>query len=121
MIWECSISFFSGIIISTIGLLFSNQRSRQKKDMQQELKIRNLEAEKWRKELTGHFSQSAEFLEKMAKDYRNLCRSVAHSSNNVQNDHNLHTSLSNGPGFSESEANNDQMPVKIMQECAKKD
>ncbi|MCE1654056.1 DUF1043 family protein, partial [Enterobacter hormaechei] len=70
------------------------------------------ELEEYRKELVGHFARSAELLDNMARDYRQLYQHMAKSS---------HELMPNMPAqenpfnyrLTESEADNDQSPVKM--------
>ncbi|MBG0749558.1 putative cytochrome d ubiquinol oxidase subunit 3 [Pectobacterium carotovorum subsp. carotovorum PCCS1] len=91
---------------------FGNRKLRQQQVLQNELEKSKTELEDYRQELVGHFARSAELLDNMADDYRQLYQHMAKSSNNL---------LPNVPGqdnpfkyrLTESEADNDQAPVNM--------
>ncbi|MCS5945430.1 DUF1043 family protein [Klebsiella variicola subsp. variicola] len=70
------------------------------------------ELEEYREELVSHFARSAELLDNMAHDYRQLYQHMAKSSNNL-----LPDSMADANPFrnrlEESEASNDQAPVQM--------
>lgn len=80
--------------------------------LQNELEKSKTDLEEYRQELVGHFARSAELLDNMARDYRQLYQHMAKSSNNLLPD----LPLQDNPfryRLTESEADNDQAPVKL--------
>ncbi|MBZ4317447.1 DUF1043 family protein, partial [Mycobacterium tuberculosis] len=80
--------------------------------LQYELEKNKAELEEYREELVSHFARSAELLDNMAHDYRQLYQHMAKSSNNL-----LPDSMADANPFrnrlEESEASNDQAPVQM--------
>ena len=69
------------------------------------------ELEEYRKELVSHFARSAELLDNMAKDYRQLYQHMAKSSSELMPE----LSAQDNPfsyRLTEAEADNDRAPVK---------
>jgi uncharacterized membrane-anchored protein YhcB (DUF1043 family) len=91
---------------------FGNKKLREQRSQQYELEKTKAELADYREELTSHFAQSAELLDNMARDYRQLYQHMAKGSNDL---------LPNLPGeknpfayqLTESEADNDQVPVQM--------
>ncbi|MFC3394103.1 Z-ring associated protein ZapG [Brenneria rubrifaciens] len=113
MTWEYAlIGLIAGIIIGAIAMRFGNRKLRQQEVLQNELEKSKAELEEYRQELVGHFARSAELLDNMAHDYRQLYQHMAKSSNNL---------LPDVPGqdnpfkyrLTEAEADNDQAPVDM--------
>ncbi|ASN87458.1 MULTISPECIES: Z-ring associated protein ZapG [Pectobacterium] len=113
MTWEYAlIGLVVGIIIGAVAMRFGNRKLRQQQVLQNELEKSKTELEDYRQELVGHFARSAELLDNMADDYRQLYQHMAKSSNNL---------LPHVPGqdnpfkyrLTESEADNDQAPVNM--------
>lgn len=113
MIWEYAlIGLIAGIIIGAVAMRFGNRKMRQQQALQHELEKNKAELEEYRQELVGHFARSAELLDNMAHDYRQLYQHMAKSSNNL---------LPDVPGqdnpfkyrLTEAEADNDQAPVDM--------
>ncbi|WP_338560475.1 Z-ring associated protein ZapG [Erwinia sp. E_sp_B04_7] len=113
MTWEYAlIGLVVGLIIGAVAMRFGNSKLREQRSMQYELEKTKAELADYREELTGHFAQSAELLDNMARDYRQLYQHMAKGSNDL---------LPNLPGeknpfayqLTESEADNDQVPVQM--------
>lgn len=113
MTWEYAlIGLIAGIIIGAVAMRFGNRKMRQQQALQHELEKNKAELEEYRQELVGHFARSAELLDNMADDYRQLYQHMAKSSNNL---------LPDVPGqdnpfkyrLTEAEADNDQVPVDM--------
>lgn len=80
--------------------------------MKNELEKSKAELDEYRQELVGHFARSAELLDNMATDYRQLYQHMAKSSNNLlpdmpEQDNPFNYRLTG------SEADNDQVPVQM--------
>ena len=101
-----------GIIVGAVVMRFGNKKLREQRSMQYELEKSKAELADYREELTNHFAQSAELLDNMARDYRQLYQHMAKGSNDL---------LPNLPGqqnpfayqLTEAEADNDQVPVQM--------
>lgn len=113
MTWEYAlIGLVVGIVIGAVAMRFGNRKLRQQQVLQNELDKSKTELEEYRQELVGHFARSAELLDNMARDYRQLYQHMAKGSNDL---------LPNLPGeknpfayqLTESEADNDQVPVEM--------
>lgn len=91
---------------------FRQPQLRQQQALQFELEKNKAELEEYREELVSHFARSAELLDNMAHDYRQLYQHMAKSSNNL-----LPDSMADANPFrnrlAESEASNDQAPVQM--------
>nr|WP_314264377.1 Z-ring associated protein ZapG [uncultured Moellerella sp.] len=113
MTWEYAlIGLVVGFIIGALVVRYGNTKLRQQKTMQVELDKKNLELEEYRKELVGHFARSAELLDNMARDYRQLYQHMVKSSSELMPD----MPMQDNPfhyQLTESEADNDQAPVKL--------
>ncbi|BBI92333.1 Z-ring associated protein ZapG [Serratia symbiotica] len=113
MTWEYAlVGLVFGIVIGAVAMRFGNRKLRQQQALQHELDKSKTELEKYRQELVGHFAYSAELLDNMARDYRQLYQHMAKSSNNLLPD------LPNQENpfryqLTEAEADNDQAPVAI--------
>ena len=113
MTWEYAlIGLVVGIIIGAVAMRFGNRKLRQQQALQFELEKNKAELEEYRQELVSHFARSAELLDNMAHDYRQLYQHMAKSSNNL-----LPDSMADANPFrnrlEESEASNDQAPVQM--------
>lgn len=113
MTWEYGlIGLVIGLIIGSVAMRFGNRKLREQRSMQYELEKSKAELADYRKELTNHFAHSAELLDNMARDYRQLYQHMAKGSNDL---------LPDLPGeknpfayqLTEAEADNDQAPVQI--------
>ncbi|SFU40058.1 Z-ring associated protein ZapG [Xenorhabdus koppenhoeferi] len=84
MTWEYALI---GLIIGFIGgalvVRFGSSKLRQQNALQAELEKNRAELEEYRKELVSHFARSAELLDNMARDYRQLYQHMAKSSNEL--------------------------------------
>ena len=105
MTWEYAlIGLVVGIVIGAIAMRFGNRKLRQQQVLQNELEKSKNELEQYRQELVSHFAHSAELLDNMASDYRQLYQ------------HNL---LPDMPPqdipfrYRLTEADNDQAPVEF--------
>lgn len=113
MTWEYAlVGLVFGIVIGAVAMRFGNPKLLQQQALQHELDKSKTELEKYRQELVGHFAYSAELLDNMAHDYRQLYQHMAKSSNN------LLTDLPNQENpfryqLTEAETDNDQAPVEI--------
>lgn len=111
MTWEYAlIGLVVGIIIGAVAMRFGNPKLRQQQALQSELEKSKTELETYRQELVGHFAHSAELLDNMAKDYRQLYQHMATSSSNLLPD----LPMQDNPfryRLTEAEADNDQAPV----------
>ena len=84
MTWEYAlIGLVVGIVIGAVAMRFGNRKLRQQQVLQNELDKSKTELEEYRQELVGHFARSAELLDNMARDYRQLYQHMAKSSNNL--------------------------------------
>lgn len=78
MTWEYAlIGLVVGIIIGAVAMRFGNRKLRQQQALQFELEKNKAELEEYREELVSHFAQSAELLDNMAHDYRQLYQHMA--------------------------------------------
>lgn len=81
MIWEYGlVCLVVGIIIGAVAMRFGSKAAREGQNLQYELKAAKEELADCREELAGYFAHSAELLDKMAHDYRQLYRHMAKSS-----------------------------------------
>ncbi|MGM3172749.1 Z-ring associated protein ZapG [Dickeya lacustris] len=113
MTWESAlIGFAIGIIIGAVAMRFGNRKLRQQQALQNELEKKKSELDAYRQELVSHFASSAELLDKMARDYRQLYQHMAKSSNNLLPD----VPVQDNPfryRLTEAESDNDQAPVDM--------
>ena len=73
MTWEYAlIGLIVGIIIGAVAMRFGNRKLRQQQALQYELEKNKAELDEYREELVSHFARSAELLDTMAHDYRQL-------------------------------------------------
>ncbi|MCR3755646.1 MAG: hypothetical protein HNEKOMLI_00398 [Sodalis sp. Psp] len=87
MTWEYMlIGLVVGVIIGTVAMRFGNCKLRQQKTLQYELEKSKAELDEYREKLTKYFVHSAELLDNMADDYRQLYQYMAKSSNNLMPD-----------------------------------
>lgn len=78
MTWEYAlIGLVVGIIIGAVAMRFGNRKLRQQQALQFELEKNKTELEEYREELVSHFARSAELLDNMADDYRQLYQHMA--------------------------------------------
>src|SRR5471030_1785379 len=114
MTWEYAlIGLVVGIAVGAVAMRFGNRKLRDQQVLQNELERSKAELEEYRLELTGHFARSAELLDNMADDYRQLYQHMAKGSS---------SQLPNLPGeenpfhyrLTEAEADNDQIPAGMQ-------
>ncbi|MCC8365103.1 DUF1043 family protein [Xenorhabdus sp. PB61.4] len=87
MTWEYAlIGLIVGFIIGALAVRFGSRKLRQQNAAQAELEKNRAELEEYRKELVSHFARSAELLDNMARDYRQLYQHMAKSSNELMPD-----------------------------------
>ena len=113
MTWEYAlIGLVVGVIIGAVAMSFGNRKLRQQQALQYELEKNKAELEEYREELVSHFARSAELLDNMAHDYRQLYQHMAKSSSSL-----LPVMREESNPFrnrlAESDAINDQAPVHI--------
>ena len=85
MTWEYAlIGLVVGIIIGAVAMRFGNRKLRQQQALQYELEKNKAELDEYREELVSHFARSAELLDTMAHDYRQLYQHMAKSSSSLQ-------------------------------------
>lgn len=113
MTWEYAlVGLVVGIAVGALVMRFGNRRLRQQRTLQDELEKSKSDLEEYRQELVGHFARSAELLDNMARDYRQLYQHMTKSSSNLL----PKLPLQENPfryRLTESEADNDQAPVKM--------
>ncbi|MBD1226802.1 Z-ring associated protein ZapG [Xenorhabdus griffiniae] len=84
MTWEYAlIGLIIGFIVGALAVRFGSSKLRQQNTLQAELEKNRAELEEYRKELVSHFARSAELLDNMARDYRQLYQHMAKSSNEL--------------------------------------
>ena len=111
MTWEYAlIGLVVGIVIGAVAMRFGNRKLRQQQVLQNELEKSKNELEQYRQELVSHFAHSAELLDNMANDYRQLYQHMAKSSNNLLPDM---PPQDNPFRYRLTEADNDQAPVEF--------
>lgn len=111
MTWEYAlIGLVVGLISGALAMRFGNRKLRQQQALQDELEKSKTDLDQYRQELVNHFARSAELLDNMAKDYRQLYQHIATSSNNLLPDMPAHD---NPFRYRLTEADNDQAPVEI--------
>ncbi|MGK2959749.1 MAG: Z-ring associated protein ZapG [Candidatus Malihini olakiniferum] len=112
MAWEYAlIGLVIGIIIGAVAMRFGN-RTLQQQALQGELEKSKTEMEACLQDLVGHFARSAELLNNMGKDYRQLYQHMAKSSSNLMPD----LPVQENPfhyRLTEAEVDNDQAPVGV--------
>ncbi|UDG81027.1 Inner membrane protein YhcB [Candidatus Hartigia pinicola] len=121
MTWEYTlIGLVIGFIAGVLVFRYGNLKLCQQKTEQSVLDKKNIELEEYRKELLEHFSRSAKLFDNMAYDYRQLHHHMVHSSSELMPNMLAQRSLFNDH-LTESEADNDQAPIKIPQRYYSKD
>lgn len=81
MTWEYgAIGFVAGLIFGVLMMMFGTTRSRDINKIQKELDKTKAELGTYRNEMKAHFANSADLLDKMAQDYRQLYDYMAKSS-----------------------------------------
>lgn len=113
MVWVYAlIGLVVGLIIGALAMRYGNSTMRQQDAIKAELDTKKEELDTYRNELVSHFARSAELLDNMAKDYRQLYQHMAKSSNELMPDMPAQDNPFNYQ-LGESEAANDQSPVKM--------
>ncbi|MTH45649.1 Z-ring associated protein ZapG [Intestinirhabdus alba] len=113
MTWEYAlIGLIVGIIIGAVAMRFGNRKLRQQQALQYELEKNKKELEDYRNELVSHFAHSAQLLDNMADDYRQLYQHMAKSSSSLLPEMTAETNPFRNR-LAESEASNDQAPVQM--------
>lgn len=113
MTWEYAlIGLVVGIVIGAIAMRFGNRKLRDQQTMQYELEKNKAELDEYREELVNHFARSAELLDNMAHDYRQLYQHMAKSSSSLLPEMLAETNPFRA-SLAESEASNDQVPVSM--------
>ena len=101
-----------GIVIGAVAMRFGNRKLRQQQSLQYELEKNKAELEEYREELVSHFARSAELLDNMATDYRQLYQHMAKSSSSLLPEMTAETNPFRNR-LADSEAGNDQAPVQM--------
>jgi len=113
MTWEYAlIGLVVGIVIGAVAMRFGNRKLRQQQALQYELEKNKAELEEYREELVSHFARSAELLDNMADDYRQLYQHMAKSSSSLLPEMTAESNPFRNR-LAESEASNDQAPVQM--------
>ncbi|STF41800.1 cytochrome d ubiquinol oxidase subunit III [Escherichia coli] len=89
-----------------------NRKLRQQQALQYELEKNKAELDEYREELVSHFARSAELLDTMAHDYRQLYQHMAKSSSSLLPELSAEANPFRNR-LAESEASNDQAPVQM--------
>ncbi|MEN8464224.1 Z-ring associated protein ZapG, partial [Enterobacter cloacae subsp. cloacae] len=95
-----------------VAMRFGNRKLRQQQSLQYELEKNKAELEEYREELVSHFARSAELLDNMATDYRQLYQHMAKSSSSLLPEMTAETNPFRNR-LADSEAGNDQAPVQM--------
>ncbi|WP_216782712.1 Z-ring associated protein ZapG [Candidatus Profftia tarda] len=77
------INLVVGILIGILAMRFGSLKRYQKRMLQSQLEKNKNELEQYRQELVRHFAHSAELLDNMANDYRQIYQYMLKSSNNL--------------------------------------
>lgn len=114
MTWEYTlIGLVAGIIIGAVAMRFGNRKLRQQQTLQHELEKSKAELDEYREKLTSHFARSAELLDNMADDYRQLYQHMAKSSNSLLPDQRREDNPFRYR-LTEAEADNDQILAEMQ-------
>lgn len=114
MTWEYAlIGLVVGIIIGAVAMRFGNRKLRQQQALQYELEKNKAELDEYREELVSHFARSAELLDTMAHDYRQLYQHMAKSSSSLLPELSAEANPFRNR-LAESEASNDQAPCRCL-------
>ena len=121
MTWEYAlIGLVVGIIIGAVAMRFGNRKLRQQQALQYELEKNKAELDEYREELVSHFARSAELLDTMAHDYRQLYQHMAKSSSSLLPELSAEANPFRNR-LAESEASNDQAPVQMPRDYSEAD
>lgn len=114
MTWEYAlIGLVVGIIIGAVAMRFGNRKLRQQQALQYELEKNKAELDEYREELVSHFARSAELLDTMAHDYRQLYQHMAKSSSSLLPELSAEANPFRNR-LAESEASNDQHRCRCL-------
>lgn len=114
MTWEYAlIGLVVGIIIGAVAMRFGNRKLRQQQALQYELEKNKAELDEYREELVSHFARSAELLDTMAHDYRQLYQHMAKSSSSLLPELSAEANPFRNR-LAESEASNDQARCRCL-------
>ncbi|MFP3014648.1 MAG: ZapG family protein [Arsenophonus sp.] len=113
MTWEYALIYLIvGFIIGALVVFFSNTKLNNQKDLEANVKKKNNELEKYRKELIRHFTHSAELLDNLLKDYHQFCNYMNKSANKLMNGIPIQNNLFSYR-LTKSELNNDEVPINL--------
>ncbi|GEA60344.1 Z-ring associated protein ZapG [Vibrio comitans] len=109
------IGLFAGIIIGVIISRITTPQYQKQKDLQKELETSKFELEQQRQDLNDHFSESAQILDNIGKEYRKLYEHMASTSNELlpnlpAQDNPFAERLEVKEGRSDTSASNDEPP-----------
>ncbi|GAM62642.1 cytochrome d ubiquinol oxidase [Vibrio ishigakensis] len=77
------IGLFAGIIIGIIISRITTPQYQKQKELQKELETSKFELEQQRQDLNDHFSETANMLDNLGKEYRKLYEHMAKTSNDL--------------------------------------
>ncbi|CAM3988143.1 Z-ring associated protein ZapG [Vibrio neonatus] len=77
------ISLFVGIIIGVIISRITTPQYKKQKELQKALETSKFALEQQRQDINDHFSESAQLLENIGKEYRKLYEHMANTSNDL--------------------------------------
>lgn len=107
--WEYAlIGLVVGMIIGAIAMRFGNRKLRQQHTLQHELAESKAELDKYHEKLNRYFIRSAELLDNMADDYRQLYQHMVKSSNSLMSNQCIRDSLHL------TELDNNQLPAEMQ-------
>ena len=113
MVWVYAlIGLVVGLIIGALAMRYGNSTLRQQDAIKAELDTKKEELDTYRNELVSHFARSAELLDNMARDYRQLYQHMAKSSSSLLPELSAEANPFRNR-LAESEASNDQAPVQM--------
>ncbi|MGP1924785.1 MAG: Z-ring associated protein ZapG [Arsenophonus sp. NEOnobi-MAG3] len=111
MTWEyVLIALIVGFIIGVLLVRFGNTKLHNQQALQAKLEKKTHELEEYHKELISHFARSAELLDNMAQDYRQLYQHMPKSSLELRSDMQIQNNSFN---YRLTELDNDQASVKL--------
>lgn len=113
MIWGyILVSLVVGVTIGAISMRYGNRKLRTQQILQRELDQSKIELKKYHQELESHFAYSAELLDNMARNYRQLYQHMIKSSNYLLADFPHQENLFRCQRI-DTETKNDQIPIEI--------
>ncbi|GAD80660.1 Z-ring associated protein ZapG [Vibrio ezurae] len=77
------VSLFVGIIIGVIISRITTPQYKKQKELQKDLETAKFTLEQQRQDINDHFSESAQLLENIGKEYRKLYEHMANTSNDL--------------------------------------